>query len=49
MEMLPAQRQAFICAVFFNYDSSITYLFTTLYFRYISKDWFWLASIGYCF
>ena len=47
MELLPVARQALVAGVYSCWDSCITYLLATAYFRFVSKDWFWLAFFGY--
>ena len=47
MELLPITRQALIAGIYSCWDSCITYILATAYFKFISKDWFWLALIGY--
>ena len=47
MELLPVARQALVAGVYSCWDSCITYLLATAYFRFVSNEWFWLAFIGY--
>ena len=47
MELLPVARQALIAGIYSCWDSCITYLLATLYFRYVSTYWTYLALIGY--
>ena len=47
MELLPLHRQSLFTSIYSGYDTCLTYLIATIYFRFISNDWFYLALFGY--
>ena len=47
MEFLPEKQQALYASIYSSYDNCITFLIATIYFRFISKEWVYLALLGY--
>ena len=47
MELLPLRRQSLFTSIYSGYDTCLTYLIATIYFRFISNHWFYLAAFGY--
>ena len=47
MELLPARRQSTFTSIYSSWDTCLTYLIATLYFRFVSDHWFYLAMFGY--
>ena len=47
MELLPEKKQTTFTAIYSSYDNCITYLITTIYFRFISDYWIYLGIFGY--
>ena len=47
MELTPESRQVIVAGVYSCWDSCLTILFATLYFRFVSDQWIWEALFGY--
>ena len=47
MELTPESRQVIVAGVYSCWDSCLTILIATLYFRFISDEWLWEALFGY--
>ena len=47
MELTPESRQVIVAGIYSCWDSCLTILLATLYFRFVSTHWFWEGLFGY--
>ena len=47
MELTPEDKQVYVAGIYSCWDSCLTILIATLYFRFVSSQWIWEALFGY--